>query len=237
MPGLIENTLAPNNTATGTKVYGAETNDLTPSLRSVDPAKETVAGQLNSILSSGSPYLESARAGARETANSRGLLNSSMAAGAGESEAIKAALPIASADASVYGTASRDNQSFENNANQFNAGAKNQSNQALATAANTSAITGQQAQEAQALQATKGAQATSLANIEANYKQLIQTSASAADLYKTVNSAIAAIMADTNTTQAQKQAGVDKMTQMLESGLSVIGPIANVDLKALLDFS
>jgi len=42
-----------------------------------------------------------ARTGAKEQAASRGMLNSSIAAGAGESAAIKSALPIASQDASA----------------------------------------------------------------------------------------------------------------------------------------
>lgn len=136
MPGLIENNLSPVQS----KIYQADTEDYDPTLRDVDAPTETVAGQLHSLLSSGSPYLERAKAGARETANSRGLLNSSMAAGAGEAAAIDAALPIASADANIYNTKSRDNQGYSNTAGQFNAGAKNTSNLQAATAANTRSL-------------------------------------------------------------------------------------------------
>ncbi len=58
-----------------------------------------VGKQLTGLLGKSSPYLTAARTGAMKTANSRGLLNSSIAAGAGENAAIKSALPIASQNA------------------------------------------------------------------------------------------------------------------------------------------
>ena len=50
----------------------------------IDSNRGTVAGQMRGLLAENSPYLQVARAGALQTAASRGLLNSSMAAGAGE---------------------------------------------------------------------------------------------------------------------------------------------------------
>ena len=61
--------------------------------------ESTVAGTLEGLLSRGSPYIEAAKAGAQRQANSRGLLNSSMAATAGEKAGIESALPIAQQDA------------------------------------------------------------------------------------------------------------------------------------------
>jgi hypothetical protein len=62
----------------------------------------TVAGQLQSLLSSDSPYIQESRRQATEQAGSRGLLNSSIAAGAGQRAAIQSALPIAQQDAQTY---------------------------------------------------------------------------------------------------------------------------------------
>jgi len=59
----------------------------------------SVSGELDKLLSDGSPLLENARTRAAQTANQRGLLNSSMAVQAGEQAAIETALPIASQDA------------------------------------------------------------------------------------------------------------------------------------------
>lgn len=62
----------------------------------------TVSGQMEGLLGKNSKYLNLARTKAMQTANSRGMLNSSMAAGAGEAAAIEAALPIAQQDAATY---------------------------------------------------------------------------------------------------------------------------------------
>ena len=60
-----------------------------------------VSGRLNTLLDAESPYIQRARTRAKQMANRRGLLSSSIAAGAGEAAAIDAALPIAEADAGI----------------------------------------------------------------------------------------------------------------------------------------
>jgi hypothetical protein len=74
---------------------------VAPVTREIKP-EETVSGQLNKLLADDSKYIQSARNAAMTTANQRGLLNSSIAAGSGERAAIDAALPIATSDANVY---------------------------------------------------------------------------------------------------------------------------------------
>ena len=67
------------------------------------PKEETTAeGRMSGLLSSGSPYLAAARARGIDFAGQRGLLNTSMAAGAAEKSAIEAAFPIASQDAKSF---------------------------------------------------------------------------------------------------------------------------------------
>ncbi len=84
---------------------------------------ETVRSQLQQIIAEDSPLMQQARARAMQTANTRGLLNSSMAATAGESALYDAAMPIATQDAATYArsgefnantanTFSRDNNAF-----------------------------------------------------------------------------------------------------------------------------
>jgi hypothetical protein len=68
----------------------------------VDKSKQTVAGQMDSLLSKDSPYMQQAANQGKQFANKRGLLNSSMAAGASQNAAISAALPIAQSDANTY---------------------------------------------------------------------------------------------------------------------------------------
>lgn len=80
--------------------------------REVAPG-ETVESRLTGLLSKDSPYISQARQGAAETAQGRGLLNTTIAAGAGEREAIRAALPIATADAATAARAAESAQQAE----------------------------------------------------------------------------------------------------------------------------
>ncbi len=81
--------------------------------RSVDP-NSLVSNQLDSLLAGNSPYIAQARRAAANQSASRGLLNSSIASGAGEAAAISAGLPIASADASTVGATDAANMDAEN---------------------------------------------------------------------------------------------------------------------------
>ena len=73
-----------------------------PSQSYIDEAKSTVQGQLQSILGSDSPYIQSAQQKAREYTASRGLQNSSLGAYWGQRAAVEAALPIAQQDAATF---------------------------------------------------------------------------------------------------------------------------------------
>lgn len=81
---------------------------------SVDQPTMTVQGQLEQLLASDSPLMQQARASAMKEANSRGLVNSSMAAQSGEEAAISSALPIAQQDASTYFQQQGQNLAAEN---------------------------------------------------------------------------------------------------------------------------
>ena len=84
---------------------------------------ETVRSQLQQIIADDSPLMQQARARAMQTANTRGLLNSSMAATAGESALYDAAMPIATQDAATYARAGEFNagqaNTFARDNNQF----------------------------------------------------------------------------------------------------------------------
>ena len=213
MAGLIENQLSSGRTA-----YGADTSTLDPTLRTVDQNNDTVAGQLHSLLASGSPYLESAKAGARDTANSRGLINSSIAAGAGEAAAINAALPIAQQDANTFGSAARDNQGFQNNASQFNAAAQNTANLNTAQAANQSELSGQQSdQQIEAI----GEQGTQSRQTQAEGSQQAGAlSAQQAQERQALQAAGATQAGALSAQQAAQQAALTTQTGQIQSQLS-----------------
>ena len=104
--------------STGTGVSSTNPTALTGALGTATtwtPSESDMASsRLTSMLSTDSPYLTRARSRAAQYANSRGLLNSSIAATAGEAAAIDAAAPIATADAATLARAG-----------EFNAGAQN----------------------------------------------------------------------------------------------------------------
>lgn len=70
-----------------------------PAAAPFEPADASVASQLDKFLASDSPLLAAARTRAKQDANRRGLLNSSIAVQAGEAAALDVALPIASQQA------------------------------------------------------------------------------------------------------------------------------------------
>lgn len=63
------------------------------------PENESVDDKLTGLLDTGSKYITQAKQAGVRTANRRGLMNSSIAAGSSEAAAIAAAAPIASQDA------------------------------------------------------------------------------------------------------------------------------------------
>jgi len=101
-------------------------------------SNETARGQMQQLLDENGRYMQSARARSSEQANARGLLNSSMAVGAGERAAIDSAMPIATQDATTYNTRSLANMDASNTSRRFNAGNEQQTDLANMNAKNAS---------------------------------------------------------------------------------------------------
>ena len=88
-----------------------------------EPGKDaTVQGQLVNVLDAGGPLMDRATTRANQQMNARGLLNSSIAVGAGQSALYDAALPIAQQDAQTKAAAGQFNANASNTANLTNAG-------------------------------------------------------------------------------------------------------------------
>ena len=142
--------------------------------------KSTVAGQLSGILSSNSPLLQQAQTRAAQSMNSRGLLNTSMAIGAGESALYDAALPIAQADAATFGSAGKYNADVDNTTSQFNTNATNTSSQFTAGAKNAQEqqnVAALNSASSQNSQQTQAAGTTNANSANALQSQLLQTTA------------------------------------------------------------
>lgn len=70
---------------------------------------ELVQNQMQGLMNRGGAYMQNAVRRGLETANRRGLLNSSIAAGSAERSALEAAMPIAQADAATFGRTQSEN--------------------------------------------------------------------------------------------------------------------------------
>ncbi len=170
-----------NAAAAGSTGYDAER--MAASNWSVDK-NQTVAGQLDGILSSNSPVLQKAQADALQTANARGLLNSSMAAGAGTGALLDRALQIATPDAQVNANSAQYNATAANTAAARNQDAGNTAAQFTAGAKNTADLTNAQAQN-QAGQFNANSQTqVSLANAQAQNQATSQSAAFLMDAAK-----------------------------------------------------
>jgi len=93
--------------------------------REVQAGTETAAGQLNTILAKDSPLMQRARTQALQDMNKRGLINSSMSAGAGVAAMIDRATPIATQDAETYSNRAIANMGAVNTAGLANIGEQN----------------------------------------------------------------------------------------------------------------
>lgn len=106
---------------TGVTTYDAEKIAL-------DPLTDTVEGRLDSIINKNSPLMQSAETTAKQGMAQRGLVNSSMAIGAGQKAVIDSAMPIAQQDAQATLQVKGANQVAGNDASKFGAGAGNDLN-------------------------------------------------------------------------------------------------------------
>ena len=116
-----------SGTTGGTLTAGTDTTaaQFDPVQRQVNAAQETTSGQLQGILAQDNPLMQQARAQAKQGMAARGLVNSSMAQGAGVAAMLEKAIPIANADANTFATQALTNQQSANVGGQFNAGQQN----------------------------------------------------------------------------------------------------------------
>jgi hypothetical protein len=220
---------------------------------------QTMQGQLAGIMDPNSPIIQQARTQGLELANERGLLNSSIGESAALNSAYNAALPIASADAATYSKAAgynadqsnqfaARNQDATNTAGAFNANQTNQMGQAQLSAQTQAAIAQLQAQTQTNLGYLDSQTKTNLANldagtrtnlatIEANYHVLMQSNASASDLFRQITQNVATISMSKDMDGAAKQAAVDNQLQLLKNGMQINGAVSNLNLGSLLNFS
>lgn len=196
----------------------------TPASWQVTP-EQTVQGQIKTIIDENSPLMKQAETRGLQQANKRGLINSSMAVQAGQAALYDVAAPIAQADATTQANAGEFNASTQQQTSLANQNANNQAGQFNASETNNMLKLGMDIESKQ-----------QMAQIEANYKTLMQSSAGASDLYKTMVANASEIMSNANMDAATKSTAIKNQITLLNSGLQIIGQIGNLDLADLLTF-
>ena len=239
-------------------VASASSTGYNPTTRSINEDTDTVAGQIAKILREDSPYLQQARTGAMQTANQRGLLNSSIAASAGEDAAIRSALPIAGADAAAYNAAARDNQAVQNASAQFGAAAENQVRLFNAAEVNQMEKIGFQGEYEASIQKLRGDQARSvqelqswsqmavagiqteaqksIAGMESDSRIRTQTIQSAGYAFQEGVKQINSILLNPDLDVASKQTAVDHQITMLRVGFAGLARLGNISTGDILNF-
>lgn len=211
---------------------------------------QSVAANVNKISTSGSPQMQSAETRAKQEMNARGMLNSSMAIGAGQKAVYDAALPIATADANINAQRGQFNANQATQTSQFNAGAQNESGQFNAQEANKADaarfdVAGkmqlQDQENASKLQLQDKAQADALARMAQQFKDnqaMMELQSKLADdnfpkqfaanFTTQMTDRVGVILADPNLDPAAKQAAVQNAIDFANTSLSWIGKMYKV---------
>lgn len=261
MPSIIDSVTTPaatNNTTTDSSIANIET--ATPAATGVatykptevqDPSEwtvepdQTVAGQLNTIVDPNNPLMVKAKARAQQQSADRGLINSSIAATAGESAMLDAAMPIAQADAAARAKAAGynvdiknqtnvTNANAQNSADQFNTGQMNQ--QALQKAQQESSKVLQQMQQDSNMAVEKMQQDSNMAvqQMSKDNERLLAVNSKAGEMMSNATSAINNIMNNNQMDQSTKTENMRQITNNLKAQLSILSKVQSLDLGSLL---
>jgi len=203
----------------------------------VTPDAVTAQGELAGILNKGGPLMQQAANMGNAQAASRGLLNSSMGIQAAQNAMIQNAAPIAQSDAAAknnanfqnantLNTAESNNTNILNSTNQWNAQQQNANSQFNVQQNNAMNQWNAGQQNEATLKAMDINSREALANIEANYKQLMQVNSSASGLYEQVMKNISDIQ--NNKDIADKQGSIDSQLAWLRSGMQMVSNLNGV---------
>lgn len=220
--GLLGSTGNTTAQATGQGLLGIQTAQVptvAPVKAEVNPG-ETVEGITNRLLGEDSTYMQRARSLAEQKANERGLLNSSIAAGAGTAAAIDASLNIAQPDASIYSSKRIADAAADNEANRLNAANQLQASQFNAQQGNNFTLAQQDnalKQKQLDLSRFTEEQRVTLLELQNKYQTQLNNDSQFSDQYKSYVDAIFRIDSDPNLNAEAKVAAKNLQTEALRS--------------------
>ena len=197
-------------------------------------APQTVQGQIKDIINPNSPIMQQARTGALEQMNSRGLANSSMAITAGDDAAYRAAIPIATADASTYAKSASYNADAQNQVNLANAQYANQAGQSNLSANTQTSIAKMNDDTQKQLSTLDVATRTNLQTLQNENQVLLNTNSQASSLFSNATSALNNITMSTTMDAATKQAASAQVWSNLQAQIKVLSATSKLNLSSIL---
>ena len=197
-------------------------------------APQTVQGQIKDIINPNSPIMQQARTGALEQMNSRGLANSSMAITAGDDAAYRAAIPIATADASTYAKSASYNADAQNQVNLANAQYANQAGQSNLSANTQTSIAKMNDDTQKQLSTLDVATRTNLQTLQNENQVLLNTNSQASSLFSNATSALNNIQMSTTMDAATKQAASAQVWSNLQTQIKVLSATSKLNLSSIL---
>lgn len=183
-------------------------------------SNQLVDSQVGRIIDQNSPLMQQAETRAKQGMAGRGLLNSSMAVGAGQSALYDAAMPMAQQNAQTYAQAANQNANAANTRAQFDAGNVQQANLANANAQNQTAQYNAQATNSQN-QFNAGAQNQAGLSYAQAQNQASQYNAGAQNQTNQFNTQQSNAAGQFNTQQsnAQNQYNAGQANDMIKTGV------------------
>lgn len=201
------------------------------------PLQGTVQERVRGLVEEDSALMQQAKQRATQEMNSRGLINSSLAVGAGQQAVISQALPIAQQDAQTYANAATNTANQRNAASQFNTAARNQA--ALQNAQQANAVRANNQQAAVQLINTDMQSRTqvalanldtqtrlALSTVDTQTRQLLQTNQSASNAYVQAVTNIANITTSNTMSKEAKDTAVQSQLNLLNEQLRTLGALA-----------
>lgn len=224
----------PDKSVLGYDPAQAQSKDMAATSYQSNPfnvtSDQTVAGQLDKITAADSKLMQQAETRANQAAQSKGLLNSSLAVEAGQNAVIQQALPIAQQDASTYFNANTNtvnaenaakfqNMQAENAARSQNAAQATNVSQTNAQAVNTASGFGADAANRLQLANVDNAVKVQLATMDNQYRQLLQSSQASAQMFQQVVKNIADISQNATLSRAAKDAAITTQLNNLHEAM------------------
>ena len=219
--------------------------------REIDP-NDLMGERMRLLTQSDSPMMQRAKQEGMLLAARRGLSNSSIAAGNAMGAMVDRAAPIAQQESQAYLQQGMANQGYLNEAakqnaqtsasfqaqnaqnttetNRYNVGVEQQVEMKYSDDLNKALSEDLRALNERALQTLKGSQSVDLLSLEADYKNLLQTNLSAAELSKSYIAGVTDLINDPKMSAESIAKGVELLQGGINSGLDVIEGISGIDL-------